>query len=104
MLRGDNYVAPVAMAFLFFTLITTAFVNTYGGEFRHSIIKNWGMIVLHAICCVLMVFLIWTPPSRFNCIFRVNCDTTASIGAGGLESDPSHIRRFWSGLAFWSAG
>jgi len=116
MLRGDNYVSPVAMGFLFMTLITTAYVNTYGGEFRHSILQNKGMQLMHGFCFLLFFGLLWTDASRLNCVFRVNCDTTASIKSGGLDAehilvmsnvttaDGSLTNGFWSGLAFWSAG
>jgi len=104
MLRGDNYVSAVAMAFLFFTLITTAFVNTYGCEFRHSIVKNRGMMVCHGLFVALMGFLFWSPPNRLNCVFRVNCDTKASLASGGLPSDNWFNRAFWETLTFWSAG
>merc|ERR1712226_1748086 len=93
------------MAFLFTTLITTAFVNTYGGEFRSSILYNRGMMILHALFMFHMVFLFWTSPNRYNCVFRVNCDTDASVTSGGVEdSDSSIVYWFWSTLAFWSAG
>lgn len=105
MLRGDNYVSPVAMAFLFITLITTAFVNTYGGEFRFNIINNKGMMILHALFMFHMMFLLWAPPNRYNCVFRVNCDKDASVTSGGLPGTDSSIEYwFWSNLAWWSAG
>jgi len=118
MLRGDNYVSPVGMGFLFLTLVTTAFVNTYGGEFRHSILQNRGMVVLHTLFAFLMFFLLWAPfgPTRLNCVFRVNCDTPASMRSGGIDkdhwlvknanmaADSAFVNGMWSGLAFWSAG
>merc|ERR1712045_483311 len=91
---------------------TTAFVNTYGVEFRHTILRNRAMFSL------MMFWLLWAPmgPQRLNCVFRVNCDTPASLRSGGLDKDnllvmngnetvdPGLINFFWSGLAFWSAG
>jgi len=105
MLRGDNYHSPIAMAFLFITLITTAFVNTYGGEFRFNVLYNKSMMILHALFMFHMTFLLWAPPNRYNCVFRVNCDKDASVTSGGLpDSDSAVVYWFWSTLAFWSAG
>jgi len=98
------------------TLITTAYVNTYGGEFRHSILRNRMMQLMHGFCLLLFFGLLWTNSNRLNCVFRVNCDTKASVLSGGLPAnhilvlkkdypqDPWLAEKFWSGLAFWSAG
>merc|ERR1719410_625485 len=104
MLRGDNYVSPIGFGFLFLTLITTAFVNTYGGEFRKNIVHNWGMFGLHGFFLLFVIGMTWTQPNRLNCVFRYNCDTTNSLAAGGLESDTALVRGFWETIAFWSAG
>lgn len=104
MLRGDNYVSPVAMGFLFLTLVTTAFVNTYGCEFRISILKNYSMMCLHGLFFLFMFCLIWMKPTRWNCIFRVSCDTDTSLASGGMPSDSWFWRTLWGGIGFWSAG
>lgn len=65
---------------------------------------------------LLFFGLLWTNSNRLNCVFRVNCDTTASVLSGGLPKkhilvlkgenpqDNWFAEHFWGGLAFWSAG
>ncbi|CAK0905309.1 unnamed protein product [Prorocentrum cordatum] len=78
-LRGDNYDAPVGLVVLLLALATTAFVNTYGGSFRQSVLRNWGVCFLHALVLAVLFWLVLRGPSQFGCVFRVNCDTRHSL-------------------------
>jgi cation-transporting ATPase 13A3/4/5 len=84
MLKGDNYDSAVGVLFLFAVLSTTAFVNTYGGDFRQNIIRNRAISVAYAITLTGVFVMILAPPSQFGCIYRVNCGTEQSLASGGL--------------------
>ncbi|CAK0899730.1 unnamed protein product, partial [Prorocentrum cordatum] len=49
MLKGDNYDSSIGVVFLLAVLSTTAFVNTYGGDFRQNIRRNYGISVAYAV-------------------------------------------------------
>jgi len=82
LLRGDNYETEVMAEALVFTLINTAYANTYGGDFRKPVLRNFGLNVVYFTMSFALIWLLLTPPSRFNCIFRINCDTRSSLDAG----------------------
>merc|ERR1711920_169800 len=104
MLRGDNYHSPVAWSFMFLTLITAAFVNTYGGEFRASILKNKSVSGLYFLLVAFITFINWTPPNAVNCMFRVSCDTEASFGSGALADNWLPFGWFWKVAKTFSTG
>lgn len=104
MLRGDNFHSPVAWSFMFLTLITTAFVNTYGGEFRASVIMNRSMSILYVLLVSFITFVIWTPPNAVNCMFRVSCDTEASFGSAALAENWLPFGWFWKVAKAFSVG
>merc|ERR1712232_160358 len=49
MLKGDNYESPIGVLITMATLTTTAYIMTYGGLFRNSIFRNYGINVLYAL-------------------------------------------------------
>mmetsp|Transcript_24133 Transcript_24133/g.67726 ORF Transcript_24133/g.67726 Transcript_24133/m.67726 type:complete len:308 (+) Transcript_24133:1-924(+) len=84
MLRGDNYDSAIGMIALILALVNTAYVNTYGGRFRQNILWNWKINLVYAVFLFALFWLLLTPASEFNCIYRVNCDTKHSLQAGDL--------------------
>ncbi|KAF4666598.1 hypothetical protein FOZ61_009538 [Perkinsus olseni] len=84
MKKGDNYDAAALNLALMIMLATHAHSATHGGAFRKSILKNWSINLLYALFLASIFILLWTPPTTFSCIYRVNCDTGASIEAAGV--------------------
>jgi cation-transporting ATPase 13A3/4/5 len=84
MLKGDNYDSAVGVIFLLAVLSTTAFVNTYGGDFRQNVCRNHLISVAYAITMGAVYIMILAPPSQFGCIYRVNCGTDKSLASGDL--------------------
>jgi len=84
MLKGDNYDSPIGVLVLFVTLSTTAYVNTYGGDFRRPIYKNPGLNIVYALFLFTVFWLCLSTPNQFNCIYRVNCDTQQSLACKGI--------------------
>jgi len=93
MLRGDNFFSGQTLPFLFGTLVNVAYTNTYGGDFRDTILTNISVNFAYGLFMSLLIFLTLTPPNKVSCIWRVNCDTPSSLASGDFG---------W--LAFWSAG
>jgi len=108
MLRGDNFVSPVALLLLYTTLVNVAYCNTYGGDFRANILTNWSVNIVYAALMVFIFSLAIFDSSKINCIWRVNCDTPSSLAADGssVAADGTRLPKSWpwSGLAFWSSG
>merc|ERR1712151_856499 len=84
MFKGDNYDSAVGVLFLFTTLVTTSYVNTYGGHFRRNILLNPGINIIYLLFLFVIFWMCLSDPNTTNCIFRVNCDTNASLGAGDV--------------------
>mmetsp|Transcript_94354 Transcript_94354/g.197061 ORF Transcript_94354/g.197061 Transcript_94354/m.197061 type:complete len:352 (+) Transcript_94354:2-1057(+) len=93
MLRGDNYDSNIGAITLILALVNTAYVNTYGGTFRRNVLTNIGVNVVYALFLFTLGWLLLSPPTQFNCVFRVNCDNTQSMEARDLTP-----------LALFSAG
>ncbi|CAE7226903.1 ATP13A3 [Symbiodinium sp. CCMP2456] len=51
MLKGDNYDGAVCAVCVFVALANTSYVNTYGGNFRRSILQNWGICAASSLAC-----------------------------------------------------
>lgn len=84
MMKGDNYDSPVGVLLLFGVLSTTAFVNTYGGDFRRNIRHNYGVIIVYGLFLFVTFFMCLSEPNEFNCIYRVNCDTPSSLACRNI--------------------
>lgn len=84
MKKADNYDIPIAVMFMLTHLGTTAYCRTYGGDFRKTVLRNTGLNALYLVLVSLVVFLCFTTPNQFSCIFRVNCDAEASMAAYGI--------------------
>eukprot|EP00929_Paragymnodinium_shiwhaense_P069047 TRINITY_DN34836_c0_g1_i1.p1 TRINITY_DN34836_c0_g1~~TRINITY_DN34836_c0_g1_i1.p1 ORF type:complete len:1365 (+),score=345.52 TRINITY_DN34836_c0_g1_i1:125-4219(+) len=80
-LRGDNFDSAVAVFMLFSCLTTTAFINTYGGDFRQPVFKNKGVMVNYTVWIIILFVMVLSDPNKLNCIFRVNCDMAGSLDA-----------------------
>lgn len=79
MKKGDNYDSAIGVLILFIVLSTTAYVNTYGGDFRRAICRNVGINIMYALFLFLVFFMTLSKPNELNCIYRVNCDTQSSL-------------------------
>eukprot|EP00930_Biecheleria_cincta_P024095 TRINITY_DN17295_c0_g1_i1.p1 TRINITY_DN17295_c0_g1~~TRINITY_DN17295_c0_g1_i1.p1 ORF type:complete len:799 (+),score=130.82 TRINITY_DN17295_c0_g1_i1:270-2399(+) len=84
MKKGDNYDSPIGVLLLFAVLSTTAYVNTYGGAFRQSIMRNLGINFSYAVFVAMTFWLCLSAPNRLNCIYRVNCDTLSSLACKSI--------------------
>jgi len=82
LLRADSYDPALLSLIMVMALMDTAYVNTYGGDFRRPIYTNIGINVCYFLGLGMVIWLLMTGPSRFNCIFRINCDTEYSLLAG----------------------
>ncbi|CAJ1328756.1 unnamed protein product, partial [Effrenium voratum] len=71
--KGDNYDSAIGVLILFIVLSTTAYVNTYGGDFRRSIFRNYGINIMYALFVFLVFWMCLSNPNKLNCIYRVNC-------------------------------
>jgi len=116
MMKGDNYDSSVGALSLFAVLSTTAYVNTYGGDFRRNICRNFGMNIVYALFSFGLLFITITEPNRFACIYRINCDTRSSLacksipvlsqwsvgGTGGCFLGPQ--LKYWqnSTMSYWT--
>ncbi|KAF4704557.1 hypothetical protein FOZ63_028968, partial [Perkinsus olseni] len=82
--KGDNYDMPVQVCLMLTALSTHAFVSSYGGAFRKSVLRNWALNVLYILVNVLIFSLLWVEPGDLSCVFRINCDTGASLQTAGI--------------------
>lgn len=84
MKKGDNYDSAIGVLILFIVLSTTAYVNTYGGDFRRNICRNCGINVMYALFLFLVFWMTLSNPNELNCIYRVNCDTEKSLACKNI--------------------
>eukprot|EP00435_Cladocopium_sp_Y103_P043289 s943_g12.t1 len=84
MKKGDNYDSAIGVLILFIVLSTTAYVNTYGGDFRRAICRNVGINIMYALFLFLVFFMTLSKPNELNCIYRVNCDTQSSLACKNI--------------------
>ncbi|CAJ1416425.1 unnamed protein product [Effrenium voratum] len=82
--KGDNYDSAIGVLILFIVLSTTAYVNTYGGDFRRSIFRNYGINIMYALFVFLVFWMCLSNPNKLNCIYRVNCDTQSSLACKSI--------------------
>ncbi|EER03922.1 P-type ATPase, putative [Perkinsus marinus ATCC 50983] len=82
--KGDNYDMPIQVFLMLTTLSTHAYVSSYGGAFRKSVLRNWALNAMYLIVNVLLFSLLWVEPGDLSCVFRINCDTGASLETAGL--------------------
>lgn len=84
MKKGDNYDSAIGVLILFIVLSTTAYVNTYGGDFRRAICRNVGINIMYALFLFVVFFMALSKPNELNCIYRVNCDTQSSLACKNI--------------------
>jgi len=96
--RGDNFLSPIAFFVLFTTLTSVGYAHSYGGDFRESVLKNFGLNFGYAIVCLVLGWMMFSTPNRGNCVLRINCDTEWSLKAGGDDESWSiwRVARFWT--------
>ncbi|KAF4648390.1 hypothetical protein FOL47_003353 [Perkinsus chesapeaki] len=82
--KGDNYDMPVQVFLMLTTLSTHAYVSSYGGAFRKSVLRNWALNVMYIVVNVLLFSLLWLQPGDLPCVYRINCDTGASLATAGI--------------------
>jgi magnesium-transporting ATPase (P-type) len=93
-LIGDNYESSVLFVVGGFQYMSSAIALNFGYTFRQSWWKNYIFIVFSATWCICIIVMA-VYPSKFSCIFRVNCDNQVrmfgkSLG-GVLQCSPSPI-------------
>jgi magnesium-transporting ATPase (P-type) len=69
---GDSYESSVLFLMVFFQTVATAMSMNFGADFRQGWFGNrvFASISLFWMMCV---FIITLYPSKFSCVFRVNC-------------------------------
>lgn len=70
---GDNYESSVLFIVGGFQYVASAIVLNVGYSFRQKWYKNYTFVVLSSAWTMLF-FVMTINPSRFSCIWRVNCD------------------------------
>jgi magnesium-transporting ATPase (P-type) len=81
---GDSYESSVLFLMTIFEAIATAMSMNFGHSFRQHWIKNYVFVCLSSTW-MLCVFAITLFPSRFSCIFRVNCTNEVSVKGASLK-------------------
>jgi magnesium-transporting ATPase (P-type) len=74
---GDNYESSVLFLVGVYQYISSAMALNYGYTFREGWWKN-RLFVFLALLWSAFVFVMTIYPSRFSCIWRVNCDNEVS--------------------------
>jgi magnesium-transporting ATPase (P-type) len=74
---GDNYEASVLFIIGGYQYIASAFALNFGYTYRQSWWKNY-IFVGFVLVWTLFVFIMTIHPSRFSCIWRVNCSNEVS--------------------------
>jgi magnesium-transporting ATPase (P-type) len=74
---GDSYESSVLFLMTIFQTIGTAMTMNFGYTFRQPWAKNYVFVCLSSFF-MLCVFFITLYPSKFSCVFRVNCSNEVS--------------------------
>jgi magnesium-transporting ATPase (P-type) len=81
---GDSYESSVLFLMTIFEAIATAMSMNFGHSFRQHWIKNYVFVCLSSTW-MLCVFAITLFPSRFSCVFRVNCSNEVSAKSASFD-------------------
>jgi len=73
MLTGDNYIAASIFLIVCVHLMTSALAYSRGGAFRRPVYKSLPMMATVVLVLFLAFSLLYGGPSRYHCLFRVNC-------------------------------
>merc|ERR1719160_1349852 len=73
MLTGDNYIAASIFLVVCVHLMTSALAYSRGGAFRRPVYKSLPMMATVVLVLFLAFSLLYGGPSRYHCLFRVNC-------------------------------
>jgi cation-transporting ATPase 13A3/4/5 len=73
MLTGDNYIAASIFLIVCVHLMTSALAYSRGGAFRRPVYKSLPMMGTVVLVLLLAGSLLYGGPSRYHCLFRVNC-------------------------------
>lgn len=76
--KGDSYDVPITFLMMSTQYATCCFAFTYGAEFRRSVHRNFWVTITYIVILLFAFLMLWSGPSRLNCIFRVNCDCKTS--------------------------
>ncbi|KAF8822471.1 E1-E2 ATPase subfamily protein [Cardiosporidium cionae] len=98
-MKSDNYEAPCVCIWLCFQLINAAFVFSLGGEFRLNVFRNIWLTITCLSLTVGLLFLVISPPTKFSCLFRINCtdEISRSVNVPFLKLISITAR----GMPFW---
>lgn len=80
---GDNYESAVIFVICGFQYISSAMALNFGYTFREGWFQNHIFVFLSLTWCVF-VFVMTVYPSKFSCIWRVNCDNEVSLTINSL--------------------
>jgi hypothetical protein len=81
MLTGDNYIAASIFLIVCVHLMTSALAYSRGGSFRRPVYKSLPMMSTVVLVLVLAGTLLYGGPSRYHCLFRVNCSNEVAKDA-----------------------
>lgn len=84
MKKGDNYDSPLVLLCAVTTCVNSAYIFSYGGDFRRNIGRNLGLNAVYALFIGSLMFLCVTEPNKFSCVFRVNCDAPNSVACADI--------------------
>eukprot|EP00437_Effrenium_voratum_P027608 CAMPEP_0181411004 /NCGR_PEP_ID=MMETSP1110-20121109/7641_1 /TAXON_ID=174948 /ORGANISM="Symbiodinium sp., Strain CCMP421" /LENGTH=1321 /DNA_ID=CAMNT_0023533589 /DNA_START=112 /DNA_END=4077 /DNA_ORIENTATION=- len=76
--KSDNYLIATLFLVNLTVLLNTGFVLCYGHVHRQVVSKNWRMCTFYFVGILLTLALTWMKPNDLTCLFRINCDTSAS--------------------------
>jgi magnesium-transporting ATPase (P-type) len=75
---GDNYESSLLFVIGGFQIVASSMVLNYGYSFRQGWLKNYVFVLL-SITWMTFVLVMTIYPSRFSCIYRVNCINEVSF-------------------------
>eukprot|EP00371_Babesia_bovis_P002130 XP_001610777.1 p-type ATPase [Babesia bovis T2Bo] len=74
----DNFEAPTVCLWLCYQVVNAALVFSFGGIFRESVLRNTYFTLTWLGINSILTGLLLTGPSKFTCLFRINCTDEVS--------------------------
>lgn len=75
---SDNFESPTVCLWLCYQVVNAALVFSFGGIFRESVLSNTYFTMTWFSINAILTFLLFTGPSKFTCLFRINCTDKVS--------------------------
>ena len=76
MYKADSFLVETIFLQVVVVLACVLFALSFGGVIRKNV--NWFVTASFAGVVIFLAVLLFTGPSPFHCIFRINCDTQHS--------------------------